>query len=272
MNILVTCNEHYIHPLKVMLKSLFVNNGKESFSIYIVYSNILDQQLKELKDYVESEGHKLHPTPIDSKLFAGLPTFRHFTIEMYYRLAAHKVLPNHLQRILYLDPDIVVINSISELYWTEFGDSYFVASEHKHFSHITRAFNKLRLNTPRAHGYFNTGVLLMNLHSLRNEVILGNVFQYIKKNKRKLILPDQDVLNALYWDKVIPVDCYRFNYEARYYQLSKLIINNKRDLQWIQTNTVFIHYCGKKKPWKYKNKGNLGRFYLEYENLLLERT
>ena len=82
------------------------------------------------------------------------------------------------------------------------------------------------------------------------------------------MLPDQDVLNGLYWGKIKPVDCYRYNYDARYYDMIQLFPNPKHDLRWIRENTVFIHYCGKDKPWKENYKGELGLFYKQYSDIL----
>ncbi|MDR9797888.1 glycosyltransferase family 8 protein [Aeribacillus pallidus] len=267
INILVTLNSNYIPPLKVMLNSLFQNNIEEKFSIYIMYSNISDQDLHELGQFVKRHNQSLYPIYVDPKLFEDAPVFRHYTSEMYYRLASHQFLPDDLDRILYLDPDIVVINPIKDFYYSDFENCLFIASEHTHSTKVANLFNKLRLKTPNAKGYFNTGVLLMNLERIRKEVKLEDIYAFINENRLKLVLPDQDVLNALYWDKIKPVDCYRYNYDARYYEIIKLLPNAKHGMEWIKENTVFIHYCGKDKPWQKNYKGELGAFYKKYEIL-----
>ena len=52
MNILVTVDSNYISPLKVMLKSLFINNIEEEFTIYLLYSRLKDNELDDLKSFV----------------------------------------------------------------------------------------------------------------------------------------------------------------------------------------------------------------------------
>jgi lipopolysaccharide biosynthesis glycosyltransferase len=247
-----------------MLNSLFINNHKEKFTIYLLYSNISQEEIADLNDFILKRGHSFHPIYIDPQMFSDAPVFRHYTTEMYYRLAAHQYLPNHLDRILYLDPDIIVLNPIAEFYHMEFDDCLFIAAEHEHTTKMARPFNKLRLGTPNAKGYFNTGVLLMNLPAIRKEVRLEDIYAFIEENKLKLLLPDQDVLNALYWDKIKPVNSFLYNYDARYYELTKFIPNYKNDLNWIKKNTVFIHFCGKDKPWHKNYKGDLAKLYQEY--------
>ena len=106
MNILVTLNSNYIKPLKVMLKSLFLNNKEEKFSIYLMHSSLTDEELDDLNNYIHIHGNQLKIINIVDSCFENAPILLHYTMDMYYRLLAHKFLPENLERILYLDPDI----------------------------------------------------------------------------------------------------------------------------------------------------------------------
>ncbi len=270
VNILVTLNANYVPALRVMLKSLFVNNPHENITVYLMYSDIPAGDVAGLQRFAEREGHRLVPLRVRDDLFADALVLRHYTKEMYYRLAAHLFLPEEVDRILYLDPDIVVINPVSEFYRTPFDNCFFVAAEHKPVVRMTMTFNRLRLRTPKAKGYFNTGVMLMNVELMRREMKVEDIFRFLRENWNRLILPDQDVLNALYWDRIKPADCFLYNFDARYYEFFRLIPKHKINLRWIEENTVFIHYCGKRKPWHKSYKDELGRFYRYYESLLEE--
>lgn len=265
INILVTLNEGYLSALKVMLKSLFETNSEDTFSIYLIYADISDNKLSDLRSFVADEGHVLTPIHIEPELFTQAPVLRHYTREMYFRLLAHKVLPDSLERILYLDPDIVAINPISEFYHTDFDGHCFVAAEHEITGKILRIFNNLRLGTLRAKGYYNTGVLLMNLTQLRKEGRADELLSFIKRKKRRLFLPDQDILNVLYWDSIKSVDSFHYNYDPRRFEL---LHKGRKALEKIRRNTVFIHYCGGKKPWNKEYKRTLGCFYRKYAQML----
>ncbi|KYC71867.1 MULTISPECIES: glycosyltransferase family 8 protein [Heyndrickxia] len=262
MNILVTLNENYLPPLKVLINSLVQNNPEEAFSIYLLHSTISEEKLSELHHYVEEKGHHFFPIRIPPDLFKDAPVLRHYTSEMYYRLTAHLFLPAHLDRILYLDPDIVCINPAAAFYYTDFEGHFFIACEHEHSAKKARLINKMRLRTPNAKGYFNTGVLLMNLELIRQHVKVEEIFHFIEENKLKLLLPDQDVFNALFWNKIKPAESYRYNYDARFFERAALL--KKQNIEWIKQHTVFIHYCGKDKPWHPNYKYALGTFYQKY--------
>ena len=98
---------------------------------------------------------------------------------MYYRLFAARYLPTEIDRVLYLDPDIVVNGNLQELYDTPLNGYLFAAATH--VREIMRKINVLRLGMHEDGTYINSGVLLMNLKLLREEQDYQKVFKYIKK-------------------------------------------------------------------------------------------
>ncbi len=114
MNILVTLNSNYIKPLKIMLKSLFLNNPGEEFQIYLLHTSLKNGELDDLAFYIEGHGSELRVIHVDKNCFDDAPVTFHYTKEMYFRLLAYQLLPQDLDRILYLDPDILVLNPVRE--------------------------------------------------------------------------------------------------------------------------------------------------------------
>ncbi len=267
MNILVTLNSYYLNPLKVMLKSLFINNPRESFDIYIMHSSLTESELQQLEANISKEGHRLHVICMEGDYFKDAPVVMHYSKEMYYRLLASKFLPSELDRILYLDPDILIINKIRELYDTPLEACLFAAAYHDRVS--VKSINRLRLRPYDIEAYYNSGVLLFNLELQRKVIDEKEIFEFVEKNKNTLILPDQDVLNALYSKSIRPVDEIRYNYDPRYYNYYKLVSNGKYDMEYIIYNTAIIHFCGKQKPWKKHYSGKFHSLYKHYERIAL---
>lgn len=267
MNILVTLNENYIKPLKVMLKSLFINNPKEEFSIYLMHSSIRDEKLADLDAYIQNEGHELVVIKVGEHHFADAPVIKHFTKEMYYRLLAFKMLPESLDKILYLDPDILIINEIRTLYDTDISSHLFAAAYHDRIS-VTE-INKLRLLPYEIDAYYNSGVLLMNLTLQREKIKEEEIYEFVEENKKRLILPDQDILNGLYSKDIKNVDEILYNFDPRFYFYYRLANKNKVDMDYVIRNTSIIHFCGKKKPWHKNYNGQFHSLYKHYEKLAL---
>lgn len=265
MNILVTLNANYLKPLKVMLKSLFMNNPKEQVTVYLMHSSLTADEMKEIEDFIHLHEHYLEEIRVDKNIFADAPIVKHYSVEMYYRLLAYEFLPKDLERILYLDPDILVINDLKDLY-EENIDGYLYAAAYHDFGKL-KEINKIRLKPYEIEAYYNSGVLLMNLVEQRRWIKKKEIFDFVEKNKRRLILPDQDVINGLYSKYIKNIDEILYNFDARFYQYYKLMSMNKVNMDYVINNTRIIHFCGKKKPWHQNYTGKFHSLYKHYERL-----
>ena len=246
-----------------MLKSLFLNNEGVNFNIYLLHASLKQAELEELSAFIESHGSKLHVIHVDENCFSDAPILFHYTKEMYFRLLAYKFLPESLDRILYLDPDILVLNPIRELYETDIRGYLYAAAYHDKIP--MKKINKLRLYPYEINAYYNSGVLLMNLQQLRKEADEKEIYRFIEENRIKLVMPDQDILNALYAARIKNLNGLYYNFDARYYTYYKLVGSGSFDMDQIINNTVILHFCGRKKPWNKKYTGAFHSLYKHYE-------
>ena len=265
MNILVTLNSGYVPQLIVMLKSLSESNKDEKIKVYVAHSSLEKKVFQEIEEALKDNNIEIINVKLEESLIQDVPITDRYPKEMYYRIFAAHYLPKDLDRILYLDPDIIIINPLKELYNIDFKDSYFAAASH--VKKGIQKINKVRLDMEEDSLYINSGVIMMNLKLLRKEQNLSEVLSYIEEHKNMLWLPDQDVISALYGSKVRALDPLIYNLSDRYlalYNINPLNINSKKDLEWVRKNTVIIHYCGRNKPWRDNYIGILNEFYLKY--------
>ena len=110
-------------------------------------------------------------------------------------------------------------------------------------------------------------MLLMNLPKIREEVHADDIFSYVKKNRQLLLLPDQDILNGLYGERILPVDESLWNYDARKYNEYLISSSGEKDMDWVMCHTAILHYCGKSKPWHNAYRGRFSALYKHYKNL-----
>jgi len=265
MNILVTLDSNYIRPLRTMLKSLFLNNPGEKFDLFLLHTSLKNEELEDLDFFIGAHGNKLNVICVDENCFRDAPVLFHYTKEMYFRLLAYQLLPETVARILYLDPDILVLNPIRELYEADINGYLYAAAYHDKIS--IKEISKIRLYPYEINAYYNSGVLLMNLEQLRKEADEKEIFRFVDENRAKLIMPDQDILNALYANRIKTLNELYYNYDARYYTYYKLSSNGLYDMDQVFSNTVILHFCGKKKPWNKKYTGVFHSLYKHYEKL-----
>lgn len=265
MDILVTLDEGYLMQLRVMLISLYLNHPDELCRVYLLHSRIPDVRLWELGKGLRAFGCELHPVRVDSRLFEKAPVTKQYPQEMYYRLLAARLLPEDLERVLYLDPDVLIINSLKPLWELEMGDFLFAAASHTGKTEIANSVNRLRLGTDR--NYYNSGVLLMELGSCRRAIVPEDVFRFVEDHAAELVLPDQDVLNAMYGSRILEIDDFRWNYDARNYTSYYMRSAGDANLEWVMRNTSILHFCGREKPWKEHYRHRFGVLYRHYMQL-----
>ncbi|EHI74990.1 UDP-galactose:(galactosyl) LPS alpha1,2-galactosyltransferase WaaW [Streptococcus criceti] len=249
LNLMFVVDDGYVDQLKVTLYSVRQQMSGSSIHIYLLQKTVLKKS-DELEQFCQKLDCTYHPITIGEDLFKDAPTTDRYPDTIYYRLLAHEFLPQDLDRILYLDADILCLNGFMDFYQQDLGDKLYAAASHNADGSIMELVNKLRLqNYEMDSSYFNTGVLLMNLDQIRRTVERQDILDYIAKNRLKLILPDQDVLNGLYADRVLAVSDEIYNFDARYSRLYQARSNGIWDIDWVMANTVFLHFAGRDKPW-----------------------
>ena len=262
--LLVTLNENYLPQLRVMLTSLFLNSPG-SYRVYLLHSSIPREQLERLGRGVEQAGSVLCPYAVDGGVLEGAPVTKQYPKEMYYRLLAAHILPEELKKVLYLDPDTLIINSIQPLWDLDMGGKLFAAAAHTGKTELANNVNKLRLGTEGK--YFNSGVMLMDLDKARERIRPEEIFSFAEEHSAELLLPDQDILNILYENEILEIDDFIWNYDARKFSSYFLRSAGETTMEWVMRNTAILHFCGKAKPWKQHYAHRFGILYQHYMRL-----
>lgn len=265
IQILCALDANYLPQLRVLLTSIRLNNPGETFGLYLMHSGLPECELEGLERWCGEAGWEFHSVSVDAALFDGAPVTAQYPREMYYRLLAGHMLPESLSRVLYLDPDILVINPLRELWETDMQGNMFAAAAHTGKTELANNVNRIRLGTD--HDYYNSGVLLIDLERCRSEVSPDELFAFVREHRRELVMPDQDLLNAVYGDSILPLDDALWNYDARNFNNYVLRSTGGQDMSWVMENTAILHFCGKAKPWKPNYIYRFGVLYRHYERL-----
>lgn len=231
MNVLVTINSLYIDMMKDMLFSLKKNNN--NLKIYLFYEDLSSTEIDDLFKYFESENiGDLYPIYFDSSNLKLPLNVSHISRETYFRLYAPFFLPNEIDRILFLDVDLICTKCIEDFYNTLFDENIFVACENLDSNNYK--FNR-RLGLPDDNVYINAGVLLINLELYRSFINIDELNKFIKDNYDILMFHDQDIINKLF-NKYIKYADIKYNYQIN------MIMKNNND-------SNIVHYASSKKPW-----------------------
>lgn len=262
MNILVTLDRGYVYPLCTMLSSLVDNNPGECINLYVAHSSLTSEDFSKIRSALGESPTEVYPIKIDNSLFENAPTKNRITKETYYRIFAPLYLPRSVDRIIYIDPDTIILNSLNTFYSMDFGRYLIIGA--KHFDGAIDNWNKFRLTLRNSPHYINAGVMLMNIEKMRQELTAEKVFRCVKKNYFRLFLADQDVINILYDGRIGIYSEYVINLDERCYSRLCRSMPDEKALDFVKNYTVIVHFNGKEKPWKSEYNGRLKCFFDRY--------
>lgn len=272
LNLLFSIDHRFINQLKTTLLSIVQNTKGCSINVYVLQKNMLEQS-ELLGTYCKSLNINYFPIVIGQDvLFESAPISKRYPETIYYRLVAQKYLPLSLDKILYLDADILCINDLLPLYQTNLNDYLYAACSHSNLTNMTNVINKVRLKSYESENYYNSGVLLINLKRARAEVSPEAIFEFIENNKFNLLLPDQDILNGLYAENILALPDQLYNFDARKNATYETISMGEWNSNWVINHTALLHFCGKSKPWQKQYRGRYGVLYKHYYHKMILLT
>lgn len=264
MNIAVAANSAFVKYLYVMLTSLLEHHTgqKERCCIYLLSADLKEEEIERVKELVEGYGGEFHFIRIDREKFPKeLPSNEMITVETYFRLALPELLPPELERVLYLDADMVVLQSLKEFYETDFeGKSFVVCKDGTAVSaeHVAKSGLFSELKEKADFQYFNAGVMIFNLKKLRSSCNFAFFMEQALAYREELVFHDQDLLNYLFWNDVTYADAEKYNLAAR------TAYNIGYRVSQVREHTAILHYAGPK-PWRHKEvRYELEQFWWEY--------
>ena len=126
-----------------------------------------------------------------------------------YRLYFDQIFP-HLDSILYLDADIVVLRDLNSLKKIDMSD-YIAAGSID--TGITYCSHKVTKECKRniAHSYKNSGVVFLNLKNMQEKQDKNMLLETLQNSKCDFSFPDQDLLNVAFQHYIYPLSM-RWNF------------------------------------------------------------
>ena len=240
MNIVISFDDNYVIPARIMLDSLSrYNNHVE---LWLIHSGIQQKKITEIEKDVRHYGWNFNEIQIDEaikKVVETLPCGRHFTKEMYYRLFLPWILTT-CDKAIYLDCDILIRGSLLELYDLDCGEKLCAAVYDIDKAVRNESVQRLGLQKE----YYNSGMQLIQLNRIRENMTIEQMKKSVQEysKKLKIVYPDQDLFNKIYDGKIQKVDKI-YNYCATMSIYHKLLNPKERK------QAVVVHFISICKPW-----------------------
>lgn len=252
MDILLSTDINYIMPTGVLMHSISTNNKDIAYHV-LVNENFTSEDERPLSNIARHYDCSIHFYRLNHALTEILPfglsyQAHHVSIETYFRLFITELLPSNIKKVLYLDGDMIVRKSLHELWDTDLNDVP-VACVHDMDESVHVSSGRLHYNM--SCGYFNAGMLLINLDYWRKNNILNTFLDFIKKNHELIRLHDQDVLNSVFGEKCKWVST-TYNFQSGFVYSKQFMTDHSNisdDIEQAKKDPIIVHFCAPEKPW-----------------------
>lgn len=250
IEIALCTDNNYAMPAGVMIHSVCKHTDNVRFHV-IVPDNFSEKNRSRIELTVARFGASVVFIPIDEEILDGFPVMKtgqasHVTVATYYRLFLDRLLPDSLEKILYLDCDLICQESLEELWNIDIDNIPLACVSDVPYTGVCEAE---RLGYDSALGYFNAGVLLINLAYWRKNLVFPKFMDYVKVHSEELLSHDQDVLNYVFQGRVKFISP---RYNALDLLFHREFLNypyTKNDLNQARFHPVIVHFSYKFKPW-----------------------
>lgn len=291
INIFISSNKPYLPGIKVLMYSL-KETQTEDFTVY--FACYRDKQLEQEVLFFSREiGVNCQIISLEGKIqdtYDKMYSVHHLlriTIECFTRILSPNIFPDTMDRVLWLDTDIVVTKDLSEFYHQSFDDNYIISAHGfcrpKDMYNLFHGHPELvdvnKLNNDRCkETEIKSSVVIFNLELLRTvptfsldrlcniliaeaplwwcdqsllSMLCYGAIKYFDKNK---VNPDI-LIGIKYYDKIFPKDiayeCLGVDYDDTEESYDKYSQKVNASYSWrvYENDGLMIHYTNSTKPW-----------------------
>ena len=268
---IVTCFDHgFVMPTGVMMYSLCKNNTDTKINFHLlVDKTVTEEDKNNLRQTVSDFKGECHFYSVDNCLFEGLPSGESrydFTSAIYYRLLVAEILPKTIDKVLYLDGDLIVRQSLLPLWETDISE-FAVAAGYERPYQMSSSDYFDRLGYSPQLGYFNSGVILINLDFWRRNQISRKIFGLLNDCPEKLVLGDQDCLNIVLKENKLELPP-KYNLISSFlYAESFDKAQSEEEVRTGIENPVIVHFTTDKPWYKYvRDPHPYGSTFIKYQD------
>ncbi len=271
MTIVYVSDDNYAHLLGISLTSLYENNKLErTLNVFIIDDGISQNNKQRIIRTAERYNREINF--FDADMSISLNNIGKWPKNIFYRLFFITIFGNELKddRILYLDCDTIVVDGVGEL-WNIDLEGKACAAVYECMGKRHKKNCSLKDELP----YFNSGVLLMDVHRWKKLDIEKKVQQVLYKNAdTKMEYPDEGIINYLLQDNIkvlkprynlTTIKCVFTYKELKMYRKSRFMYS-PADYSDAKNNPCIIHYTNNflvRRPWQsgIKNEHPLAAYF-----------
>ena len=256
VNIVFGVDAPFVPIMGVCMTSLIKNNPAQKFSFHVFLDEI------EMRDEIKlAELCKQSPAAQIILYFLPTDLYKEFYLEgdytraIFYRIAAADFLSESLNKVIYMDSDMICLKPLDELFNLPLEKIFLAAAVDPGI--VNTAIHKNAFGFSADYRYFNTGLLCLNLDFWRREKISAQMLEILSHGEYPF--PDQDAMNLVADRNNYPVKYLSDRYN-HFFRIDGVE-------QPMREDVVIQHFTGQLKPWQPWCQSPLKKIYEAYQEI-----
>lgn len=261
--IVAAANDFYVPYLSVLIRSVIkFCNDDNYYQFTVMNTDITKKHQSVLKEMtLGKDNFELSFINVTSEMksYQNLFISNHIKIETYFRLLLPKLMPK-VNKVLYMDCDVIANADVAELYNTDVSGYYLAGTRDADSAANCNTNNEYCeyvdkiLSLPNHYDYLQAGIIVMNLDKFRESCGTDKLLNMaMSRNWR---FHDQDVLNFCCKGKIKFVDYawnFVYDYDEGFRRSSNVIVKAPHyiysDYIRAKKSPKIIHFSWTNKPW-----------------------
>eukprot|EP01037_Dinobryon_pediforme_P005223 gene5223-5275_t len=199
ITVVAACDDGFAELVTVMLLSAFTQTRSRPLDVFLIVPEGFSHQAK-IVESLGSHASKVTFCVVKLDGLDGVKVRSALPASAYLRLLVTDIVPPELDRVLYLDCDLLIRADLAPLWDTDLGD-FCIGVAHDELGGTRHALDL----ADRLH-YFNSGVMLIDLKRWREEDVGARAVAYAKQYPEKMLMADQCALNAVLHQRWLAID------------------------------------------------------------------
>lgn len=261
LDIALIINDKFAVHAGAVISSSLLNSDLDSFYRFHIVMNpndpVIGESMEKLASMKYIRDYSIDFTTFPENILNQALTDKKIKFSdnwpslVMYRLYFDQIF-SHLDSILYLDADIVVLRDLNFLKKIDMSNYVDAGSIDTGVTYCSdKVMNECKRNM--AHSYKNSGIVFFNLKNMREKQSEDMMLEAMRSSECKFSFPDQDLLNITFHDYIYPLSM-RWNFCTHFEDKSPYF------------SYFILHYAGLK-PWDKERHTEIEKYYWRYREI-----
>lgn len=248
-------DDNFALPATVMMRSVVDHlSGTQSADFFVLDCGMTDRSRSKMRRSIPGAWGRLHFVPIDEKALSGFRVDEHIPAAAYARLLMGKYLPSTVERVLYLDGDLVALTDVQPLWSTDLKGYPMAAVQDPAAGLVGQSAQMMHWegwDIPVGTPIFNSGLMVIDLVRWRKERLFARAMQVAREHDDRMRWHDQDALNYVIRGEFEMLDpAWNLMTHLYYPPHRDTVVYDQSIVERCIREPKILHFCCDYRPWK----------------------